>query len=133
MEKDRVEALRELFSKDRFAAMCGIQIDTIEDGLTRCSMAITEDHKNAMGRPMGCAIFTLADFTCGLLSNSGGKSTVSLESHIAFLGVAKGTKLIAEAKTVKEGHATSFYEVIVTDELGNKVAFMTGSGFVLGN
>ena len=131
MQKNEADALRELFSKDRFAAMCGIKIDEIEDGLTRCSMEITDDHKNAMGRPMGGAIFTLADFTCGLLSNAGGKPTVSLESHIAFLGVAKGTKLIAEAKTVKEGHATSFYEVMVTDELGNKVAFMTGSGFIL--
>jgi len=54
---------------------------------------------------------------------------VSLSSSIAFIGAAKGERLIAEAKCVKNGKSTCCYTVSVTDELGTKVAEITTTGF----
>ena len=55
--------------------------------------------------------------------------TVSVDSHISFLGVAKGKKLIAKSKCVKEGRSTCFYEIAIADELDNKVATVSVTGF----
>ena len=44
---------------------------------------------------------------------------------------AKGEKLIATATCVKSGRSTNYYTVCVADELGNKVAEVTVTGFCL--
>jgi acyl-CoA thioesterase len=41
----------------------------------------------------------------------------------------KGKKLIAEAECVKEGRSTVYYRVVVTDDLGNRIAEVGINGF----
>jgi len=43
--------------------------------------------------------------------------------------MAKGERLIAEAKCVKNGRTTCYYTISITDELGTKVAEVTTTGF----
>ena len=80
---------------------------------------------------MGGAIFTLADFAFAVAANCGEKSVVTLTSQISYLGTAKGSRLIAEAKRVKQGRSTGYYTVSIRDELGAPVAEVTGTGFVV--
>ena len=80
---------------------------------------------------MGGAIFTLADFAFAVASNCAGTGVVTLTSQISYLGTAKGERLIAEARRVKQGRSTGYYTVSVRDELGNPVAEVTGTGFVV--
>lgn len=124
-----LEEVRDMFEHDRFATVNGAVIDEIGEGYARCSMDITDTHKNAMGAVMGGATFTLADFTFAVASNWQKMGTVALSVNVAFLGVAKGERLIAEAKMVKDGRSTCYYNVEVTDELGTQVAVVTVSGF----
>jgi len=124
-----LEEVRDIFEKDRFATVNGAVIDEVGEGYARCSMDITETHKNAMGAVMGGATFTLADFTFAVASNWQKMGTVALSSNVTFLGVAKGERLIAEAKVVKDGRSTCYYNVEITDELGTQVAVVTVSGF----
>ncbi|SET03080.1 PaaI family thioesterase [[Clostridium] polysaccharolyticum] len=120
-----------IFANDRFAVKtCGAAIDSITEEQTVCSMAITEDHLNAVGTLMGGAIFTLADFTFAVASNFHKDITVSVDSHISFLGVAKGDKIIARSRCIKEGRNTCFYEIAVSDNLGNAVALVNITGFI---
>ena len=79
---------------------------------------------------MGGAIFTLADLTFAVAANFGGRMTVSISSNISFVGPAKGDVLTSTARCIKSGRSACFYEVEVVDDLGNKVAIVTFTGFV---
>lgn len=129
-----LEKIREEFIKDKFAScQAGAVVDDAGEDFSRCSMEIKPHHLNGIGRVMGGAVFTLADFAIAVLSNSGGRKTVSLSSNISFLGAAKGKRLIAEAKCIKNGKTICAYEAEVKDELGTLVALVTAESFVLNN
>ncbi|MBQ8296926.1 MAG: PaaI family thioesterase [Ruminococcus sp.] len=129
MKMKTIEEVREIFANDRFATENNAVIDEIGENYAKCSMIIEERHRNAMGAVMGGATFTLADFTFAVAANWQKMGTVAISSNIAFLGVAKGTRLIAEAEMVKNGRSTCYYRVDIEDELGNKVAAVTMTGF----
>ena len=124
-----VDEAREYFKGDRFAMVNGMTIDELTDGGCICSMAIREDHRNAIGGVMGGVLFTLADFAFAVAVNHETMNTVSLSSTISFLGVAKGNRLIAKAECVKFGRATCYYTVHITDEIGTRVAEVVFTGF----
>lgn len=126
-----LDEVRERFSHDRFATVNGAVIDAVGEGYAKCSMALNETHRNALGAVMGGAIFTLADFAFAVASNWNKNPQVSLDASISFLGKAKGDRLVAEAHKIREGRRTCYYEVMVCDELGNQVAHMTSNGFVV--
>ncbi|MCI9201581.1 MAG: PaaI family thioesterase [Lachnospiraceae bacterium] len=124
-----LEDVRKLFENDKFATENGAVIDEIGDFYAKCSLKLTEGHKNAVGSVMGGVSFTLADFAFAVASNWQNPGVVSLSSNITYLGTAKGERLIAEASCVKNGHTTSYYRVDVQDDLGNPVAAVTVTGY----
>lgn len=127
-----LEKARDFFYKDLYATkLSGIQIDEVSEHYAKCTMKITENHKNAYGGVMGGAIFTLADFTFAVASNFNAPQTVSVTSQINYTGMAKGEKLIAEAKVIKDGRSTCLYEIIITDDKETQVAFVTITGMKL--
>jgi len=128
-----LEQIRACFSGDRFASEClGAVIEAAEPHHAVVSMTLRGEHRNAVGNPMGGAIFTLADFAFAIAANGHSeKVTVSQSADIHFLSPAKGGLLRAEAKCLKAGRTTSLYTVEVHDELGTHVAYMTVSGFTV--
>ena len=115
-----LEDVRKLFENDKFATENGAVIDEIGDFYAKCSLKLTEGHKNAVGSVMGGVSFTLADFAFAVASNWQNPGVVSLSSNITYLGTAKGERLIAEA---------SYYRVDVQDNLGNPVAAVSVTGY----
>ena len=133
MENKRtLEEVRKLFEADRFATENGAVIEEIGDHCARCSLMLTDSHRNAMGAVMGGVYFMLADFAFAVAANWERMGCVSLRSDISFLGAARGEKLIAEAVCVKDGRTTACYRVDVTDELGNLTATVTVTGYHVG-
>ena len=131
VEKRDLLWARNTFANDRFATeAAGVVIEEAGDKVCHCSMVITPIHRNAAGGVMGGAIFTLADLTFAVAANFGGRMTVSISSNISFIGAAKGEKLMSSARCIKSGRSTCFYEITVDDDLGNKVAVVTITGFV---
>lgn len=130
MNAQKLEQVQKVFANDRFATENGVVIDEVDDGYAKCSLEIQPHHLNAGGTVMGGAIFTLADFAFAVASNWNKPLNVSTTSQITFLGTAKGARLVAEARKVKEGRSTCYYLVDVSDDLGNPVAHVTASGFV---
>lgn len=126
--------LKEKFINDLFVSQ-GLEavIDEASYGYAKCSMEIQLRHCNALGIPMGGAVFTLADFAFAVAANQEGRDVVTQASQITFLKPAQGTRLIAAANQVKDGKRICFYEVKVTDDLGNDVAFVTVNGYVVKN
>lgn len=49
MDNAKIDAIKEFFTKDRFATDMGAQIDWVKDGCAECSLMITDGHKNAGG------------------------------------------------------------------------------------
>ena len=133
MEQE-LNTLREKFVQDLFVSqVLGAVIDEAHYGYAKCSMEIEPRHCNALGIPMGGAVFTLADFAFAVAANQEGRDVVTQASQITFLKPAKGKYLTALANQVNDGKRICFYEVKVTDDLGNDVAFVTINGYVVKN
>ena len=66
------EDLKRFFKRDRFAEFLGIELLEAGEGYARSRMQIGEEHLNGIGTVHGGAIFTLADFTFAVASNSHG-------------------------------------------------------------
>lgn len=128
-----IEQYREFFKADRFATEAsGCIIEEVSENYAKCSMEIQGKHFNGAGTVMGGAIFTLADFTFAVATNPCEPQTVTASSNITFLGKAKGKKLIAQTRLIKDGRTTCLYEIEINDELGNKVALVTSYGIKTG-
>ena len=124
--------LKEKFIHDLFVADgLGAVIEEASYGYARCAMEIQPRHCNALGIPMGGAVFTLADFAFAVAANQEGRDVVTQASQVTFLKAARGKYLTAEARQVKDGKRVCFYEVKVTDDLGTEVAFVTVNGYVI--
>lgn len=126
-----LQEIQEFFKNDRFATENGAVVETAEDGFARCSLALGPSHKNAVGGIMGGVPFTLADFAFAVASNCAGTPVTSLTSQIAFLSQPKGKILAAEARRVRQGRNTCYYQVSVSDDLGTMVAEVTITGYLL--
>ncbi len=128
-----IEEAREFFSKDIYAVeTTGIVIEDCAENYAKCSLKVNESHTNATGHIMGGAIFTLADFTFAVASNFGGTPTVTTMSNISYLSSPKGDILYSEAKLVKNGKRICFFNIEITDNLGNMIATVSATGTHLG-
>ena len=125
-----LEEAREIFSKDRYATvLSGAVVEEIGDNYAKCSMKVTEDHRNAYGGIMGGAIYTLADFAFAVASNYDKEcATVSLVGQASFLSASRGNELFAKARMIKDGKRNSFFEVTVTDDLDKLIAIVSFTG-----
>lgn len=125
-----LEKARKIFAEDRFAVEAtGIEIDAVADRYAKCSLTLTEKHKNAMGHIMGGVMFTLADFVFAVASNFNGPPyTVTTVSQISYFNSPKGNILYGESHLLKDGKSTCFYRVDITDNEGVTVATVTITG-----
>ncbi len=125
-----LEEAREEFSKDLYATeLTGIKIEAVDEDYARCSLKLTDKHRNAYGGIMGGAIYTLADLAFAVASNFGKEhATVSLVGNASFMSATKGSTLYAEAMLIKDGRTNCFYDVTVTDDLGRVIAVVAFTG-----
>jgi acyl-CoA thioesterase len=125
-----LEEARKIFSKDLYATeLSGAEIDEIGPDYARCSMRLTDKHRNAYGGIMGGAIYTLADFAFAVASNyEKDYKTVSVVGQASFMSAPKGTILYASANLIKNGRSNCFYDVRITDDLDTTVAVVTFNG-----
>lgn len=126
-----IEEAREHFKNDRFASLAGASIDEMTDNTAVCSMTLSDVHKNAYGGVMGGAIFTLADLAFAVVANQIHSLSVASQVSINYLSAPKGSKLIAKAKSIKEGRTTTVINVEVYDDNDRYIALFTGTAFKL--
>ena len=128
-----LEEAREFFGKDIYAAeLTGIVIEAAEPGYARCSLKIDEKHKNALGQVMGGVLFTMADYAFAIASNFKQSPTVTQTSQMVCLSAVKGSVLYAETERIRAGRRTCFYKIMITDDTGADIAYVTTTGIVVG-
>ncbi len=127
-----LEQARAFFAGDVYAtAVTGAVIDECGPNYARCSLVLREDHRNAAGQVMGGVLFTLADFAFAVAANNRPPLTVTAVSQITFLSAARGSKLTAETRLVKDGKRSCCFQVDITDDLGTLVATVSSTGMHL--
>jgi acyl-CoA thioesterase len=108
---------------DLWARTLGVQYLALGHGICRVALILQPHMVNFQGYPHGGVIFSLADIAFGAACNSHGEPAVALNMTISFLtAVPAGSRLVAEAREVKQGRRAGFYQVSVTTEEGTLVA-----------
>ena len=115
--------LRARIQDDPWSRALGIDFLALGRGFCRLGLTLQPHMVNFQGYPHGGVIFSLADIAFGAACNSQGEFAVALNMTISFLTtVAAGSRLVAEAREIKQGRRAGFYQVNVTSEAGALVA-----------
>ena len=128
-----LEEVREFMYKDIYAVeTTGITIEKIdEDGCAWLRMNIDERHFNGIGRVMGGAIFTLADFAVASTMYANEILTTAISSSVSFLSAGQGSYLTCKGYINKAGRNVCFGGADVYDEEGKLIAKLNTQSFRL--
>lgn len=112
---------------DPFCELVGIELVDLGPGTARTRLHITPSHCNFHDIPHGAAIYALADAAFAAASNAEGVDAFALETNISYLeAVEVGTTLEASATRTHDTRRTGEYEIVVTDDAGDRVATFRG-------
>lgn len=112
------------------------QMDTqYDEGQCTVTMPITPISHNSFNMPHGGIIATLSDNAMGFLINKDlhpeGKGAVTTNMTIHYVKASTEKTIIATAKYLHKGRQTIVMECTVTQPDGRKIAYATGSFFVI--
>lgn len=125
--EDVPTALRERIESDPYCATLDIALAELEPGRARTRFEVTEDVLNFHGSVHGGAVYSLADAAFAAASNAHGETAVALETNISYLAaVDAGTTLEATARETHRTRRTAEYEVVVSDDEGDRIATFRG-------
>ncbi|SHJ45581.1 acyl-CoA thioesterase [Malonomonas rubra DSM 5091] len=114
---------------DQFAKHCGIELLDGRPGWAKAKMEIKPIHLNGAKTVHGGAIFTLADFTFAVASNSHGQLALAINTSMSFVKAAYDGVLFAEAKELSLNRKLGTYEVRISDEEDRLIAQFQGTAF----
>ena len=123
---DATEIIKDLFSKDRYAATLGMRLVSADPVVVE--LPLTRDHENFYDVTHGGAVFSVADCAFSLAANASGDRAVSIDTHLALTaGTMRGDTLIAEAEEVTRGRTVASYRVVVRRSDERVCALFTGT------
>ena len=118
---------RERIESDPYCEQLGIDLVDLGPGTAVMAFTITDEDLNFHGTPHGGAIYSLADAAFAAASNSHGQTAFALETNISYLDAADvGETLTATAIETHRTRRTAEYEIVVTDESGDRIATFRG-------
>lgn len=124
------ETLAAMLAKDHFTEWLGIIIDEHRAGYCKLHFTVRKEMLNGFGIAHGGILFSAADSAFAFACNSHGRLSVALDVTISFIRTAKeGDVIYVEAKEVHCGNRTGFYDVTVSNALGEIVAVFKGTAY----
>jgi acyl-CoA thioesterase len=109
-----------LWRQDATLVSLGLERLSIKAGEATVAMTVLPSMVNGIGITHGGAIFTLADATSSLASNTYNERTVAAHCCISYLQPTKlGDRLVATAREVTRSARSGIYDVSVI--LGNNI------------
>jgi acyl-CoA thioesterase len=116
-----------MWRADRASKSLGMQLEEIRAGYARLAMLVTEHMTNAQDLCHGGLIFTLADSSFGIASNSHNRRALAAGCTIEFLAPAQlGDRLVAECREQATVGRTGIYDARVTNQRGELIALFRG-------
>ena len=111
---DIQEKVRKGFYEQSFMNFLGAEITVIEEGFVQIELPYNENLLQQHGFYHGGVVATLADNAGGFAGNtmmSEDEQPLSIEFKVNLLNPAKGEKLIAKARVIKNGRRIKVCEV----------------------
>ncbi|HKI87773.1 MAG TPA: hotdog fold thioesterase [Draconibacterium sp.] len=115
------------FEKDLFAKTSGIKLIDAAPGFAKAEMVIRKNHLNSVAVVHGGAMFTLADFTFAVASNTQGKLALAINAEISFFKSVKSGVLTAVAKEISLHNKLGTYLIEIFNENSELVAHFKGT------
>ena len=126
--KERAEkAAAIMWENDRASPWIGMRLDTIDEGRSKMSLVVQDNHVNGHDICHGGIIFTLADSAFAFACNSRNQNTVAQHNSITYISPGKlGDTLTADAKEVSLSGRSGIYDVTVTNQNNDVIAEFRG-------
>ena len=121
----KVEFAREYQKKIPYLQHLKISTDELSKGSARLSMPIEPHLTNSLGTAHGGVIMSLLDValcTAARTLHPESIGVITIDLTTSFIDGAKGKKLIAEARVLRDGRSMSFVEAEAKNEDGSLVA-----------
>lgn len=131
MENNAVKIVQKMYNNDAYSKWLGIRFEQIEHGFVKLSMTVTSDMTNGFGIAHGGISYALADSALAFASNSEGLQAVSIETSISHVSkVSEGNQLFAEARKLSRSRKIGVYEVKISNQDHEDVAFFKGTVYI---
>jgi acyl-CoA thioesterase len=133
-EAQRVaEATRDaMWKDDRASKALGMQVVTIGPGTASLTMTVREDMLNGHDICHGGLVTTLADSAFAFACNAYNEVTVASGFDVNLIAAArKGDVLTATAVEVAKAGRTGVYDIIVSNQRGERVAAFRGRSYTM--
>jgi acyl-CoA thioesterase len=122
-----------MYDNDPFSIWLGIELVEIKAGYCCLKMKVKEPMLNGFGIAHGGIAYSLCDSALAFASNSYGIKCVSIETSISHLKpVKQNDELTAAACEIYKGNKTAIYDVVVVNQLNEKVAVFKGTVYRTG-
>ena len=119
-----------MYERDRASQAMGMQIAAIGPGYAELTMTVRADMLNGHAICHGGFIFTLADSAFAFACNSYNLTTVASGCAIDFVAPAReGDVLAAMARERSVSGRTGVYDIEVTNQRGETVAYFRGKSY----
>jgi acyl-CoA thioesterase len=123
-------ATQALFAADRWSQELGMRLHTVRPGVARVSMRVRPDMVNGHGSCHGGVVFALADSAFAFACNSHNEVTVGAAASIDYLAsAAVDDELTAEAGELWRTRRNGLYEIVVTNQRGERIALFRGRSY----
>jgi len=112
--KEFSKRVKEGFKAQSFMQHLGAQLTDVREGYVQIEVPYDDRLLQQHGFYHGGVVATLADNACGFAGNtlmSDNEQPLSIEFKINYLNPAKGEKLVAKAKVLKNGRRIKVCEV----------------------
>jgi uncharacterized protein (TIGR00369 family) len=121
----KVEFAREYQKKIPYLQHLKISTDELGAGTARLSLPIEPHLTNSLGTAHGGVIMSLLDValcTAARTLHPESIGVITIDLSVSFIGGASGTRLLADARVLKDGRSMSFVEGEAKNEDGSLVA-----------
>ena len=120
----------QMMQADALSQWLGIEVVESAPGVCRCRMGVRDDMVNGFGIAHGAITYALADSTLAFAVNAQGRHAVSVTSTIQHLApVMLGDVIESQAIMRSEGQRVVHVDVEVTNQRGERVAWLTATGY----
>lgn len=126
--KTPLEIVQLMLENDAFSQLLGIEVLQISEGSCQLAMTVSKELLNGFHIAHGGICYSLADSALAFAANSYGFQSVSIETSISHVKkVLENDRLTASVKELNKTFKSGLYEVTVTNQLHEPVAFFKGT------
>lgn len=126
------ENVRQFFAdNDQLARRLGIELLEAAPGRAVARLPVTDHHLNGVGTVHGGALFSLADVAFAAAVNAHGRIAVALNVNMSFIKATRSGVLTATCSEMSLGRTVGTYQVEITNDDGDPVAYFHGTAFRL--